>query len=166
MKTIYKTSLDKYAKISTIGALLLFIGIALLPKILDRNDINEIPILVISLFIVTFGGSYLFCTKSYELNENQIIIVRPFKNVIIEKSQIFKIIKLEKGKLSGAIRTFGVGGLFGYFGKFWNKEFGHMTWYATNIDNAILILTKEKKKIIITPNEAEKFFAEFNELMK
>jgi len=73
-------------------------------------------------------------------------------------------LKLESGKLTYSVRTFGVGGLFGYFGKFWNKEYGNMTWYATRRDKAIMIITKENKKIILTPDEVEKFINEFKEI--
>jgi hypothetical protein len=84
----------------------------------------------------------------------------------LNRSQIKNILKIENGKLSWSIRTFGVGGLFGYFGKFWSNEFGNMTWYATRRDKAIMIITKENKKIVLTPDEVEKFINEFTEIEK
>ena len=37
-----------------------------------------------------------------------------------------------------------------------------MTWYATRRNNAVLVTTIYNKKIILTPNEPEKFVIEFN----
>ncbi len=39
-----------------------------------------------------------------------------------------------------------------------------MTWYATRKDKAIMIITNENKKIILTPNETEKFIEEFTKI--
>jgi len=163
---IFKTTLDKTAKFLTIGITLLFFGIIIVPKLLNKNENNESTIILIIILTLTYGISYALSPKSYEINEKNIIINRPFKNVIINRSQIKSILKLESGKLTYSVRTFGVGGLFGYFGMFWNKEYGNMTWYATRRDKSIMIITKENKKIILTPDEVEKFINEFKEIEK
>jgi len=163
---IFKTTLDKTAKFLTIGITLLFFGIIIVPKLLNKNENNESTIILIIILTLTYGISYALSPKSYEINEKSIIINRTFKDVILNRSQIKSILKLESGKLSWSVRTFGVGGLFGYFGMFWNKEYGNMTWYATRRDKAIMIITKENKKIILTPDEVEKFINEFKEIEK
>lgn len=53
------------------------------------------------------------------------------------------------------IRTFGNGGLFGYFGKFYNAAFGKMTWYATRRNNYLVLSTSENGKIVLTPDNLE-----------
>ncbi|MBS4044542.1 MAG: hypothetical protein KGZ59_12085 [Chitinophagaceae bacterium] len=77
------------------------------------------------------------------------------------KSEIISVGQLEKEKLKGTIRTFGVGGLFGYFGKFYNNKIGVMTLYATRRSNYVLIKTSANKKIILTPDNPEDFVKEF-----
>ncbi len=67
---------------------------------------------------------------------------------------------LDKEKIGWAIRTFGVGSLFGYYGKFANTKLGSMTWYATRKDKTVLVRTIDNKKIILTPDEPEKFVAD------
>jgi hypothetical protein len=47
--------------------------------------------------------------------------------------------------------------LFGYWGSFSNGEFGRMTWYATNLNNAVMIESKNGKRIMITPNDVDAF---------
>ena len=54
------------------------------------------------------------------------------------------------------IRTFGVGGLFGYFGKFFNSKIGRLTMYGTRRNNTVLIET-DNKKIILTPDDPIEF---------
>ena len=163
---IFKATLDKTAKLLTIGITLLFLGIAIGPRLFGKTENAEIPILVSFILFLTYGISYAYSPKSYELNKTNVIIKRPFNNVTLNGSQIKNILKLENGKLTWSIRTFGVGGLFGYFGNFWSKEFGNMTWYATRRDKAIMIITNENKKIVLTPDEVEKFINEFTEIEK
>ncbi len=61
------------------------------------------------------------------------------------------------------IRTFGVGGLFGYYGEFVNWKLGNMTWYATRRDKTVLIETVDDKKLIVTPDEPEAFIKQLCE---
>lgn len=49
------------------------------------------------------------------------------------------------------IRTFGVGGLFGYFGYF----NGNDVWYVTNVDKKIQIKMKSGKTYMISPENTE-----------
>jgi len=85
---IFKTTLDKTAKFLTIGITLLFFGIIIVPKLLNKNENNESTIILIIILTLTYGISYALSPKSYEINEKNIIINRPFKNVIINRSQI------------------------------------------------------------------------------
>jgi hypothetical protein len=85
------------------------------------------------------------------------IIHRPLKDVVIHRSAIVEVHQMEDGKLARSMRLFGSGGLFGYFGLFWNREFGTMTWYATRRDQAIIIITSSHKKLVITPDETDAF---------
>ena len=69
---------------------------------------------------------------------------------------------VDKETMKWTVRTFGVGGLFGYFGKFANRALGSMTLYATRRNNYVLIITTDERKIIITPDEPISFVAQFN----
>ena len=50
------------------------------------------------------------------------------------------------------IRTFGVGGLFGIYGKFYTNGLGNITVFGTQSKNYILIRTNSQK-IVITPDD-------------
>ena len=94
---IYKATLDKTAKLLTIGITILFIGIAIGPKLFSKSENSEIPIVLIIILFLTYGISYGFSPKSYIINENSVVINRLFKNVIVNRSQIKNVLKLENG---------------------------------------------------------------------
>lgn len=160
---IYKATLDKTAKLLTIGMPVILIGFVIGPKLLTTH-INVMAIIVVSIVMcLTYIITYGYSPTSYEIKEDSILIKRPFKDVIIHRSAIADVIKLDDGKLARSIRTFGSGGLFGYFGLFWQKEFGTMTWYATRRDQAIMIITSSNKKMVITPDETDDFMQAYTE---
>lgn len=158
----YKASLDKIAKGVTIGVTLFFvipITLSLITIVSDQERL--VPILIIIGLLLIYFGAFVFRPVNYQLTDGQLIIHRMSGDVKIERSQIKSLQLLDKEKLKGTIRTFGVGGLFGYYGKFVNSTLGSMTWFATRMDKTILIVTNTNKKIIITPDEREKLIADY-----
>ena len=158
----YKTSLDATAKVITASITILFAAlIAMDISLIDQTG-RTVSILVLvgllSIYFITFSIRPI----SYSLTGEKLIIQRPLKNVTISRSVIKSVEQLGSDKLSGTIRTFGVGGLFGYFGKFANRQLGNMTWYATRRDKAVLVRTVNNQKIILTPNNPEQFVTDFN----
>lgn len=157
----YKASLDNIAKIVTIIISLLFLAI-IISNVYFFKDANPLTHLSINILLILI---YIFCLvyspRAYSINNDSIIIHRYIGGVDINKEDVKSIEMIDKDQLRGTIRTFGVGGLFGYFGKFWNKKIGKLAMYATRMDRVILITTNFDTKIIITPDEVEKFIAHF-----
>ena len=164
---VFKSSLDKTSKAITIGVILLLIVVSLFISY-PFSDIENLTTSLFSglLFMVITIVAYAFSTKSIELNQNDLYVKRPFDKVVILLSDIIKIEKIDYKDLSFAMRKFGSGGLFGYFGKFWNKQQGSMTWYVTNMKNPVMIETKNGKKIVLTPDDREQFLEQFTILEK
>lgn len=154
----YKVSLDTLAKIITIGAFILFIAIGQrsVRAILVAEG-NTTTILIHSgvlLFLVAIIlGCWLYAPQSYTIDSTTFTINRPINNVKIKLADITQIRTVADSEITGLIRTFGNGGLFGYYGKYYNSIIGHMTLYTTQRKNMVLILTKQGKKIIITPDD-------------
>jgi hypothetical protein len=159
----YKASFDNLTKIVTIGVTILFAFICYAPIIIikngseDRSPIYTV-VALISVYLITYG----FSTKAYELTQNEVIIRRLLGNVKIKRSEITSVEIIEKEQMGWIIRTFGVGGLFGYWGKFSSSKLGSMTWYATRKNRIILIKTINNKRFVITPDEMEQFVSDFN----
>ena len=157
----YKTSLDNLAKGITIGVTALFAAIIIGQYSIIKDEEQALPIYTAVALLLIYFISYAFSPINYQLNNDTLIIHRLLSDVKIDRKQIKSVELLGKDEIGWAIRTFGVGGLFGYYGKFANKKLGSMTWYATRKDRTVLVLTVENKKIILTPNEPEKFVADF-----
>jgi hypothetical protein len=154
----YKASLDTLAKGLTIGVfiLLVVIGQQSVRTLLDaKGDTTTIlthtGILLLSLAILL--GSWLYAPKSYTVDNTNLSINRPIGKVNIQLNDIEQVQKLVDKEAKGTIRTFGVGGLFGYFGKFHTPGTGHSTWYATQRKNRVLIVTNNNKNLVITPDD-------------
>lgn len=151
---IYKASLDKTATIITsiitaiFGALIVF------------KFIISLAIILSLIYFICL----LLRPLNYQITEDELIIRRLIKNVHVKRSEIESIEMLEKNALSGSLRIFGVGGLYGWYGKFSNKRQGTMTWYVIRRDKPVLIIKKDSKKILISPDEAEAFVIEFKDI--
>jgi len=154
----YKASYDSLTKILTLGIAILFVIIAYRSfKGLSVAQGDTKLILFhggLLLFVVAvFVGSYLLSIKSYAVENNQLVIKKIAGERRIEIADIEEIRLIEKGDMFGTIRTFGNGGLFGYYGKFYNRTFGSMTLYTTQRTNRIFIRTKSGSKIVISPDD-------------
>ncbi len=155
----YKTSLDNLAKGITIGVTILFVAILIGQFSIIKDTGWAVPIITtVTLFLIYFI-SFAFSPINYEVSTQHLSIHRLLIDVNIDRNQIKSVELLDKEQLGWVIRTFGVGGLFGYYGKFANTKLGSMTWYATRRNKTVLIVTLDNKKIILTPDEPEKLIA-------
>jgi hypothetical protein len=157
---IFSASMDSFAKNITSILPLIILVLVLIPlNSKNENDIIESIIPLTIVFLV-----YLFCFLyrpiDYRTTDNKLIINRLIKKVILDKSEVLNVVLLTNEDLKWTIRTFGVGGLFGYFGKFRNSKIGTMTWYATRRNQAILINLKDGQRIVITPDNPESLIVE------
>jgi hypothetical protein len=149
---IYKASLDKTAILITSLVTLIF------GALIVFNFSLPLALFLILIYLICL----LLKPLSYEITQDELIIRRLIKSIRINRNDIKSLELIEKATLSGTIRTFGVGGLFGWYGKFANFQLGAMTWYVTRRDKPVLIIKKDSKKILISPDEAEAFAKEFN----
>jgi Bacterial PH domain len=156
----YKASLDQTSKIITAFITVLFAGIATWNFWLmftDSDSITHVSINLISIILILgiYSFCYLFRPMRYIVEKNGLTIHRPLKDYHLELHKIKSVYLTDTKTMKWTIRTFGVGGLFGYYGKFRNKTFGNMTWYATQRNNFVVIETTDNKKIVITPDNPD-----------
>ena len=154
----FKASMDWVAILITIGVLVLFTFIALKPIWQMMEEEGEIRFSLASfgilfLFAGIYIGCWLFAPQSYSLSRSELLVNRVIGNVSFEISEIKSFRILEDFESRGTIRTFGVGGLFGYYGKFYIPKIGSSIFYATQRKNKILLELKEGKNIVITPDD-------------
>jgi hypothetical protein len=124
----------------------------------DGALISLIIALILLAIVVT---AYAFSPQNYVVENNQLIIKRLIGSVVIPKSAIQDVTLISEDMIAGSLRTFGVGGLFGYFGKFSSSKMGIMTWYLKSMSKPVLIITSVEK-ILVSPDDTEGFIAAFN----
>jgi hypothetical protein len=157
----YKASWDNATKIITIAITILFLAI-MIGSFIDIDEINGPgPYFMVAMIISIYAVCYAFRPIHYTLTNDKLIIHRPVRDVSLSRDQIASVALLDDQMLKWTFRTFGVGGLFGYFGKFANSKLGSMTWYATRRKRTVLIKTIQDKSIIVTPDETEDFVNQF-----
>jgi hypothetical protein len=152
----YKASLDKLAVGVTIFTIVSF---SALPFFFAFAVPDSTALTVTILAGLTLVICWAYHPINYSVNGNNLIIHRPIKDLVIDVKKIEEVREIPTSDISYSIRTFGVGGLFGYFGLFANRKLGNMTWYATRRDHPVLVKTK-KKKLIITPDFPRSFVNE------
>ncbi|MFT3824066.1 MAG: PH domain-containing protein [Chitinophagaceae bacterium] len=160
---IFKASLDTVAKILTIGITVVFALCLLLQiSIIKSGQGVGIAFGISMLLVVVYIVCYLLHPTEYSITSTHLVIHRPIGKVMIAKTDIFSVAPVDPEQMKWTIRTFGVGGLFGYFGKFANSKIGSMTWYATRRDSMLMITTTDHKRIVITPDEPALFLQHIN----
>ncbi|MFQ6091690.1 MAG: PH domain-containing protein [bacterium] len=99
--------------------------------------------------------SYLYAPQGFLLDETSITGVRKISPVQIEIGRIQGVSRIEKDRFMKSTRTFGNGGLFGYYGSFRNKELGSFKMYATHGNCGVLI--EADRKYVLTPDRPKEF---------
>ena len=121
---------------------------------------TQTPLMVLVLLNVIMLPAVLICEglapQRLEIGEKKLVVLRRYNSVVIYADEVFSVTALPKNGLRGAIRTAGVGGLFGYFGSYYKSNLGSFKLYATNFDNLFLIRLVNGKKVVISCSEPEK----------
>jgi len=157
----FTTSLDKCNKITTVLVSVILL-LVLIPIFFITPDQGQYIFMSLTILpIISFVVVYLLRPNNYSVSSDKLLIHRTLKDVEIYRNNILSVQEIDVSKVKNSIRTFGVGGFFGSFGKFWNGSLGNMTWYVTRKNNFVLVETKDQKKIILTPDRPKEFVASF-----
>lgn len=149
----FRNRFDRTTIIITSLVFALLSGITLHVLTDDIQIYVKAAIVVMNISILFF--TWAFHPQCYFVDDDGIRIRRFFKPIEIPFSEIVEIKSLEKNELSGSIRLFGSGGLFGYFGRFSNKKLGIYFLYTSNLKELLLIKTSKKIYVISPYNRNE-----------
>lgn len=145
-------SMDTYTKVMTI-VFIIFFSVVIFALVTSGEKFVFWPVCIMIGAIVS---AYLMIPK-IGLEQGNLKIKNTFVNIEIPVRSIKNVELITKTGFN--IRTFGIGGLFGYFGYFNGNE----VWYVTNIRKKVKIQT-EKKTYLISPEEPLKFINEIEKL--
>jgi hypothetical protein len=154
----FRASYGISAKVTTTLIIALFVALALTEFLDDEAAPSNFILIMPFVLLLVVGISYLSSVKHYEVTDSELIIHKPLGKTIFKKSDITSAALIDRKMLRFALRTFGIGGVFGHYGEFYTGKLGSMTWYRTRLDNPVMIHTKNKK-IVLSPDEPQKFIA-------
>ncbi|KIA83401.1 hypothetical protein OA84_07725 [Kaistella solincola] len=157
MKEFKTAEMDGRTKLLTI-ILLVLLPLLAISSFFIRPQKLSISLLLTVVFIAVIFISYAFVPKRIALSSEQILIQNLFGAVVINLNEIKSVEELKKTGLN--LRTFGVGGLFGYFGYFNGRD----VWYVTNIYKKVKITLKSGKIYMLSPENPETFVAEIQKI--
>ncbi len=153
---VFKASLDGIAKaFSTVFTLLLVaIIVWQVYHFIQAPQLNAViaSAFLLAILLVPFYHHPI----KYSISANQVIVKRPFRSVYIHRGDILSVSVLNEHDMKDTLRSFGIAGLYGYFGRYSNLKIGSMHWYATQLRNYVLIQTQDKN-YILTPDNPQEF---------
>lgn len=125
-----------------------------------------------SVFVqALLGGILLSClafsVRGYSIVDGQVLVHRLGWATRFDLGAL-RSVEMAPGVMTGSIRTFGNGGLFGFYGRFRNATLGSYKAYATKGENAVVLDVEGTGPVVITPDDPAAFVetvqAEQNEL--
>ena len=144
----FSASYDRTTKIISV-----VIAAILLVPIITTHSI-AVAVLAAVLLLV----AYAYSPRSYEISERSILVHRLIGNVRIPLDHLREARIAQPDDLTGAIRLWGNGGLFGYYGLFRTSKLGKCSWYVTNRRNMV-VLTTGSRTALVSPDNVDGFLS-------
>lgn len=145
MRKVFKAPWDFKLIAITSGIIILFAAL---------NYATPNIYVAVLLWSIVIGCS-VFGVYGYSIQDGKLKILCLGWAKEIKMSDITRV-ESKPNAMLGSIRKFGIGGLFGYIGKFSNTILGSYTAYATHTEKTVEINTKQTK-YIITPDNPDEF---------
>lgn len=100
--------------------------------------------------------SWAYSPKGYLLSDRTLTVQRPIGDIRIPLDDVRELRCATSDDLSGCIRLWASGGLFGYYGLFRTSKLGKCTWYVTDRSKCVLVVSPAKT-IVLSPNDVDGF---------
>lgn len=150
----YKASFGATTITTTSLIILLFGSIVVLAYYTSPSD-QWLGVLLSSVILTTICVFFFVRrTTGYVIDGNHLTICRPVSNIQIPIHQIKTATNIRKETMADMQKYGANGGFFGYSGE-WKTGFGLTRWYATQLNNYLLIETVDNEKIILTPDDRD-----------
>lgn len=100
-------------------------------------DIDKIFVAVASvpLFLAWLRAPY-----SIRVDTQTIQVKRPFGSITIDADDVRKIVPIAPEDIKKMVRTWGNGGLFGFYGRFYSPRLGNFRLYTCKLSSRHLVL--------------------------
>ncbi|RYY59093.1 MAG: hypothetical protein EOO05_14400 [Chitinophagaceae bacterium] len=152
----FKVSLDRPAKLITVSIVAFFAVLSWLGMLHYFTLARPAMIPLLLLWVIVLS-CFLLSPRYYVVYDDRVIIKRLWRSVTIKRSEIRLCRTIAPNEIGALTRYFGVGGLFGYFGKFLSSNLGSLNMYATRQQNFVLLHVNSNRKIMLSPDEPAAF---------
>lgn len=129
---------------------------------------QELPLWRVAMVGVPLAlllGALPFMVRGYVLTESHIEVRRLGWSSVLPLAGLVAVTGEPEG-LSGSVRLFGNGGLFGISGWFWNRRIGRFRAYATDPGRVVLLRYRDGSKVVVTPHDVQHFIVRVRTLAK
>jgi hypothetical protein len=129
---------------------------------------RELPLWHVAMVGVPLAvllGVLPFMVRGYVLTESHIEVRRLGWSSVLPLAGLVAVTGEPEG-LSGSVRLFGNGGLFGISGWFWNRRIGRFRAYATDPGRVVLLRYRDGSKVVVTPHDVQHFIVRVRTLAK
>ena len=140
-----------YDSTTKIVSALIFVVLALVAAVVQNLIVSWGAALVLIL-------AYGYSPRGYFCSRRSIVVKRLLRNVQFPLEGVREVRRATQEDFRGAIRLWGDGGLFGYYGLFRTSTLGKCTWYVTNRSHAVVAIT-ETRTALFSPDDVEGFVA-------
>jgi hypothetical protein len=157
MTTRFDAPWDRQLRLATwlAGLILVAVGAVMLAVGLAVGELWPF-FLVACLLAAVLTGAWLLAPAGFELQGRELIVRRRILAVRIRLEDIRAVDRLADQDLVGSIRLGGNGGLFGWYGRYWNRRLGPFRLYATRRTGMVRIDT-ERELFVLSPADPDAF---------
>lgn len=145
MGTHFSAPWDTKVKLFTAAFLGLFVGL----YVYTDSFFTGALVLTIGL------GAAAFAVRGYSIHDGHLLVHRLGWSTSFDLANLSHV-EMSPGVTTGSVRTWGIGGLFGYIGYFRNSILGSYRAYATNSANEV-VLQFGDDTIVVTPGNPAAF---------
>jgi len=145
----FTASWDSLTKVISAAVVVLLLG----PAIFELRSPLASGIGIVALVLM-----YAWSPRGYEIIGGTLFIRRLAGSVRIPLESIREARQATPEDLSGCVRLFGSGGVFGWYGLFRTSKPGKSTWYVTDRSHAVVLVTGART-VLISPDEADRFLS-------
>lgn len=110
---------------------------------------------IAALNLLLIAGTFAYSPRGYRVEGNDVLVRRPLHHLSIKGVDAARRVTPEE--LSGSLRLFASGGLFGYFGLFRGAALGNAWWYVTDRSTAVLLRTADGSQAVVSPDDPVSF---------
>jgi hypothetical protein len=144
---------DRAAVVLTGVGLLALGGVGLLVAFLPV-PVLELRLGIPSAAFLILLLTYSFSPQGFSVGPEGVRLHEAGNSVLLPLASLRRARRAEPRELCG-LRTFGSGGLFGFFGWFWSRQFGHYRAFVTNRHRLVLI--EADRVYLLSPDRPEEF---------